>query len=276
MWWGGASAPARLLIGATPALLLACAACWSAAEVPPDRRTLLALTSGFGLGVLFLACLAPRALHNRPDGESGLLRLLIPVLDADRFFPGFTFGETRPWVAAVWGAIVVAAVLRPRAAPLLTALCLALVAAVPVRPLLDPFASTLRVLESWTDHRRGFGGEENEMSFRLSVPLGRAPWELRPGVSMFSPRFSLPRGAWKMTISSRTKPAPDVLNVAQVALVNENGELVPLAAAVLRVGEPMTLQTFLLAKSERFLRLRGDGLQAETEVVSVTLTPTPR
>ena len=276
MWWGGASAPARFLIAATPALILAGGACWHASEKQPDRRALLAATSGFGLGLLFLACQAPRALHNRSDGESGLLRLLTPMLDADRFFPGFVSETTEVGIAALWGAVVIGAMIRPKLGLWLAVLPLALASVGSSKPLLDPFVSSLRALESWNDHRRTFGDQDSETAFSLEIPLGGPPWELTPGVRLYSPRFSLPKGAWTMRVESRAEETPGTLNVARIALVGDDESAAPSAAATLKVGEGVTFENFMLEKNERRLHLRGDGLQSRTLVIKVRLTPRAR
>ena len=240
MWWGGASAPARFLTGAMPALLILCGACWHDAESRPARRGLLGAASGFGVGLLVLACLAPRALHNRSDGESGLLRLLAPVLDLDRFFPGFV-NASGPWFTS--------------------------------KPLLDPFSSSLRALESWGDQRRTFGGRDTEGAFALDIPLGAPSWDLKTGVLLYSPRFSLPKGSWTLSVESRAEDAPEALNIARIDLVGGDENAPPLAATVIRVGESVAVTNFELAQDERRLHVRGEGLQAKVTVWSVRLMP---
>src|SRR5262249_56832738 len=70
MWWGGACPPARFVIPALPALAMALA------PALRERRDAAAALAGVGLAIVALAAEAPRALHNRADGESGLLRYL--------------------------------------------------------------------------------------------------------------------------------------------------------------------------------------------------------
>ena len=271
MWWGGASAPARFLIAAVPALLVICGACWEDPQGPPGRRGGLSAASGFGMGLLWLACLAPRALHNRADGESGLLRLLSPVLDADRFFPGFVLGDGAILMAGLWGLALTTAMLRPRVGLWLAVAPFTFGAWGAPSPVLNPFASSLRALESWTDHRRTLGGEDSDLAFTLEIPLGGAPWDLTPGLRRYSPRFSLPEGAWTMQVDSRTPLTPDATNVARVALVGDAETSPPFTALTIRAGEGLGTAEFNLNRGERRVHVRGEGLQATTRVISVRL-----
>ena len=268
MWWGGASAPARFLIGSTPALLLLCGASW---EQSKDRRPALGAAAGFGLGLLWLACLAPRVLHNRSDGESGLLRLLAPVLDLDRFFPGFVTAAGWSWLAFVWAAVLAAALLRPRAGRWTAIVPFAFVTLGSPTPLLDPFASSLRALESWKDHRRTFGGSDTEAGFALDVPLGALGSDLTPGVRLYSPRFSLPDGAWTLRVESSSETGPDVLNVCRLSIVTDDESAPPLATTVLKIGDNLETTDFAVAKRENRVHLKGEGLQLKTRIRRVTL-----
>jgi len=273
MWWGGASAPARFLIGTMPILLLWCGAAFQHSE---ERRPWLGAFAGFGLGLLSLACLAPRALHNRADGESGLLRLLSPVLDLDRFFPGFVKTDGWTWLAFIWGAVLVAMVLRPNLGRWTTLLPLTLATLNASTPLLDPFASSLRALESWQDHRRTFGGRDSEAGFALEVPLGTLASELNPGVRLYSPRFSLPKGAWTLRVESLAETSPDVSNVGRLSLVTDDESAPPLASAVLKTGAHLVSTDFAIAERENRVHLMGEGLQLRTRIVKVTLVRVAR
>jgi len=272
MWWGGASAPARFVIGAIPALLLSCAASFQGAS---DRRAVLGAAGGFGLGLLTLACAAPRALHNRADGESGLLRLLSPTLDLDRFFPGFVTANDWTWFAALWAAVLVVMVVRPRAGIWAALVPLALVSFASPKPLLDPFAASLRVLESWNDRRRTFGGIDSETGFILDVPLGAVASDLTPGARLYSPRFSLPRGAWSLRVESRAETSPDASNVGRLSLVTDDENNAPLATTMLLSGENVSRADFVLQQGESRVHLKGEGLQLRTRIVRVTLARGP-
>jgi len=273
MWWGGASAPARFLIGATPVLLLWCGASWPESE---DRRPLMGGAAGFGLGLVWLACLAPRALHNRADGESGLLRLLSPVLDLDRFFPGFVKADGWTWLALTWAIVLVITILRPRAGRWALLLPLAIVILTSPAPLLDPFASSLRALESWKDHRKTFGGKDTESGFTLDVPLGALAADLTPGVRLYSPRFSLPDGAWTLRVESQAETSPEVSNVCRLSLVTDDESAPPLATVMLKAGDNLSRTDFALAERENRVHLKGEGLQLRTRIRKVVLVQVAR
>ena len=272
MWWGGASAPARFLIGALPALLILCAACF---EESKERRPVLGAAGGFSLGLLWLACLAPRALHNRADGESGLLRLLAPVLDLDRFFPGFVVPDGGFLLPGLWAIAVMAAIARPRRGHWVAAMPIAFAALTSAKPLLDPFPAALRALEGWDDHRRTLGGVDAKSAFSLDVPLGGSSWEVVPGVSFYSRRFSLPEGAWVLRVESRSEPTPDALNVARVSLVRDDEKDAPIAAVLVRVDETRAAAAFDLPQAERRLRVKSEGLQSRSTILRIRLTPRP-
>ena len=266
MWWGGASAPARFLVGAVPSLLLLCAAAWQAF---PERRSLLGAAGGFGAGLLLLASVAPRALHNRADGDSGLLRLLAPTLDVDRFFPGFIRPEGLGILSLLWGLALAVALFRPRASVWALALPFAYGTFTISRPLLDPFSSSLRVLESWDDHRRTFGGSDAESSFTLDIPLGSASETVTAGVERLSPRFSAPAGAWILRVTSSAEVTPDAINLARVSLIGEDDA--SLTSLIIKAGEEEAAVVFHLERDERRVRLRCEGLQSSARVVRATL-----
>ncbi|MEO8360267.1 MAG: hypothetical protein ABI672_09580 [Vicinamibacteria bacterium] len=273
MWWGGASAPARFLIGAMPAFLLLCAARWHAMADRSDQRVLLAVASGFGLGLIWLACLAPRALHNRNDGESGLLRLLTPVLDGDRFFPGFV-GHDRVWLALVWGLVIVGLAIRPRLGTVLACATIALASLTVAQPQLLPFPATLRVLESWDDHRRAFGGTDDSSAFHLDVPLGANSWQLEAGSEVYSSRFSLPAGSWTVRVESQSVFLPDALNVARVQVISDDDAETPLGSVLIEADKTLATTTLAIPLAERRVRIKAIGIQSRTAIRSVRLTPT--
>jgi hypothetical protein len=268
MWWGGAAAPARFLIGAVPALLLLGATSFHRS---PDRRALLGAAAGFGLGLLVLACLAPRALHNRPDGESGLLRLLAPTLDLDRFFPGFVTAVGFPPLAFLWAMVLVVLTVRPRVFGWASLIPLALASASSAKPLLDPFTAPLRVLESWNDRRRSFGGRDEEAAFRLDVPLGAAASDLTPGVKLYSPRFSLPMGRWRLRVESSAQTSPDASNLGRLSLVTDDESNAPLAATVLLSGENVSQAEFELPRAQSRVHVKAEGVQLRARILRVTL-----
>jgi hypothetical protein len=275
MWWGGASAPARFLIGAAPALLFFCGALWNN---PPrsHTRAILAAAGGFGAGLVLLACMAPRALHNRADGESGLLRLLSPVTGVDRFFPGFVDEGTSLLPAVLWGATLIAAVIRPIVALIPVTALVALTSYGSNLPFLDPFKASLRTLEAWDDHRRSFGGSDRADAFLLDIPLGESAWDLTPGERLYSPRFSLPPGEWTLHVAFRATPTPDAHNVGRLSIIGDDEGITPFASTILTVDVNAATERLALDTHQRRLRVRADGLQSRVRILSVTLRPTGR
>ena len=137
--------------------------------------------------------------------------------------------------------------------------------------MLDPFAASLRALESWDDRRTTFGGRDTEAGFALEVPLGPLAADLVPGVELYSPRFSLPKGLWTLQTESRTEAFPDVLNVGRVSLVTADENLPPLATLVIEIGAPLSRKDFGLVERENRVHLKGEGLQLKTRILKVTL-----
>lgn len=273
MWWGGASPPARFLIGAMPALLLLCAASWSQGE-RDHRRALLTAASGFGFGLLWLACLAPRALHNRSDGSSGLLRLLAPTLRVDELTPGFVSGGSF-WIAALWAVMLIAAMARPRIGLWLAPPAITLAVGLAGTPLLDPFPAALRLLESWSDHRLVVGGRDDRSAFELEIPLGAPSWSLTAGDRQYSPRFSLPAGKWRMRVASRSENTPDALNLARISIEGRDVNAPSLATSMIRADESVSVTDFDIEDYQQRVNLRADGYQSRTTVLSVRLNPRP-
>jgi hypothetical protein len=276
MWWGGASAPARFLISATPAMLLLSAARFTDETASKHTRSLLTASAGFGAGLLWLACLAPRALHNRSDGESGLLRLITPAFDLDRFFPGFVAGSGYDnALALLWLTVMGVALVRPRHAMWLSVAPFAVGSLIPAAPALDPFAASLRVLESWHDRRQAFvpDDEDDEKRFELEIPRGATPWNLGEGVKLYSPRFSLPAGEWKLILKSSTEPKDGVLNVARASLVSGDESRGAFASTLIELGRDTAEVSFRLAAPEQRLHLKLEGLQWSVFVHDARLRP---
>jgi len=225
---------------------------------------------GFGAGLLFLACLAPRALHNRSDGESGLLRLLSPILDMDRFFPSFV-GEASVWLALLWGVILAALWIRPRVGAVAACIFVLAAALATPTPLLNPFSSSLGLLEAWNDSRRSFGGVDSESAFSLNLPLGDSPWELSAGGRAYSPRFSLPKGEWTLLVESQTDAGPNVLNAARVSVRGSDDHA--FASAAIRIGEPVATASFVLDSHQQRLNAWGEGFQGRAAILAIRLQP---
>jgi hypothetical protein len=236
MWWGGASPPARFTIAATPVVALLAWSCRGS-----RAAVLLAPLAGFGAGVLSLALEAPRTLHNRPDGESGLLRRIAPALNLD------------PWLPSL---------LPParRTSP---------------AELVDPLGAGARLLAAWDDSRRTFGGDDRRDAFVLPVPLGGAAseWSLSAGTEAASPRFALPPGAWTIDFETEAAAEEGVLNVGDLRITNDDGA--SLARGVVRVGERTVRVTLEVGDRDRRLRIVARGLQSRFVVLRAWARPAP-
>ena len=137
--------------------------------------------------------------------------------------------------------------------------------------LLLGVAASLRVLESWNDRRTTFGGSDTEAGFALEVPLGPLAADLVPGVELYSPRFSLPKGLWTLRTESRTEPGSNALKVCRLSLVTADENLPPLATLVIEINAPLSQKDFDVAERENRVHLKGEGLQLRTRILRVTL-----
>lgn len=232
MWWAGASPPARFTIGATPVLALLVAPI-----VATRARAVVAGLIGFGIGVLALACMAPRALHNRPDGDSGLLRLVAPTLNGDQLLPTFVPSAMRD----------------------------------DARPLVDSFASTLRLLDSWNENRVRFRGDERIETFSLEIPSGTDDFQVDGSVADTSPRFSLPQGRWQLEVEYDAVATPNASNTAVISLIRDDESQI----VSLQLGAPASHQTTAFdIGEERRVRMRLQGVQSKTILRRAVLRPT--
>ncbi len=168
MWWGGSCPPARFLVPALPALALLLAPAW---RLLP--RVFAALF-GLGLGVVGVAAVQPRALHNRADGESALLRVLAPGLRLDRALPSMV-GSSPIW--------------DPRTAF-----------------EIDVRGAALRVLWLWD----GANVKSASGRFRpegVVIPLLEdGPWTLGAAETRATPRVALPPGSYEVRVRGELLP----------------------------------------------------------------------
>ncbi len=168
MWWGGSCPPGRFLVPALPALALLLAPAWL------RKPRLFAALFGLGLGVLAVAALQPRALHNRADGESALWRVIAPGLRLGRALPSFV-GSSPAW--------------QPRAAF-----------------EIDVRGAALRALWLWD----GANARSASGSFRpeaVVIPLlDNGPWALAASETRGTPRVALPPGSYEVHASGELQP----------------------------------------------------------------------
>ena len=268
MWWGGACPPARFVVPALPALALAVAA---ALRVRPAPAAALA---GAGLAVVALAVGAPRAIHNRTDGESALLRFLAPALDLDASLPSFVPEPTAASLVLAGSLLAVASLAWMRGLRGLVAGAAAYaVVALPLRgrPLIDPRGAPQQLIAAWEPAglwpRGGLPKPD-----RLFVPLDLpgAPWRLGPSEWRASRREDLPPGLYRIDVAGHTLAAATGMNVARLELAARD---LPLDQTYLREGAPDPSFTLLLPVGARGLRLSAIGVQAGALVTDARVVP---
>jgi hypothetical protein len=268
MWWGGSCPPARFLVPALPALAVATA---PALRVRPGAAAALA---GAGLAVVALAIGAPRAIHNRTDGESALLRFLAPALDLDASLPSFVPEGTAASVVLALSLLAVAGLawawgLRGLVAGLAAYTILA--APLRGRPLIDPRGAPQQLLAAWEPARlRAPGGPPKPNRLFVPLDLPGAPWTLAPADWRASRRDDLPPGFYRIDVAARAVGAPAGTNVARVELTARD---LLLEQTYLRAGEPDPSLLLVLPVGARGLRLSVTGAQAGAVVSGARAVP---
>jgi hypothetical protein len=267
MWWGGACPPARFVVPALPALALALAPALHA------RRDAAAALGGIGLALVAVAADAPRALHNRADGESALLRVLAPALDLDGLLPSFVLGGPQaPLLALSLAAAATLALWRGWRGLMVGALgYAALAAGLRTEPLIDRRLATLDLLEAWEPRRlAGPMGPPALEDLRVPLDLRSAPWQVRERDVLTSRRIDVPPGSYRLEVVGRALAAERGARVARLDLVA--GELA-LGSAYLQEGEAAPLLPLLLPAGARRLALVASGVQGTALVEEARLVP---
>ncbi len=231
MWWGGACPPARFLVPAMPALALLLAPALA------RRPRLSAGLFGLGIGVILVASSAPRALHNRGDGESALLRVLAPALRLDRALPSFV-GARIEWDPLTAGD-------------------------------LDPRGAALRALEDWD------GANVKSAAGRLApeslvIPLLEGPpWRLAMEEIRGTPRVALPAGFYEVGVRGGFEPGATGAAV-RVVITREEREL---ARGLLGDAEPELVIGVDLATGARRFEVWATGLRDAATIAAIELRP---
>ncbi len=265
MWWGGACAPARFVIPALPALALCLAP-----AVRARPRTAGAL-AGIGLAIVAVAADAPRALHNRADGDSGLLRVLAPPLDLAGSLPSFALGPHAVLLALTGAAAVALAWGGGRRGAAVGAVAYACVAGgTRDAPLVHPQRASLEALALW-DGGNVAGGSGPLALRSISVPLDlrQAPWRLREQDVRNSDRLDLPPGSYRMDVTGRALELPAGSRATRLELVS--GDLL-LERAFLEGDRGASFPVFLPAGARR-LMLTAVGVQGLGVVDAARLVP---
>jgi hypothetical protein len=265
MWWGGSCPPARFVVPALPALALCLAV---AIE---RRRELSAALFGVGLAVLALAAAAPRALHNRADGESALLRHLAPALDLDSSLPSYVVasGSGPLLTATAAGAAALLWLLGGRGLLAGAIGYAAIAGALRQRPLVDPQAAALELLSRWDEtNLRGTPLQLGSLSVPIELP--QAPWSFEPDEIRNARALDLPPGVYDVKIEGRVIEALRTARVVRLDLVA--GELL-LERRYLREDLALAPIELVLPAGARRLVLTGVGIQGKGLVERAAIVP---
>lgn len=105
-WWGGDSAPARLLVVVVPVLALALGVTWATSGVGLRRVLVAALAVSVTLTALMARLDGGAHAYSVPDGQRSVFQVLSPAVDLSAalpslFRPGASLGSEWP-VAVVW------------------------------------------------------------------------------------------------------------------------------------------------------------------------------
>ncbi len=231
MWWGGSCPPGRFLVPALPALALIAA---------PGLRRFPRLASGlfgFGAAVVAVAALEPRALHNRADGESALLRVAAPALRLDQALPSLV-GEAIAW--------------NPGAAL-----------------GIDPRGAALVALREWdgTNVKSAAGALRPE---RLEIPLIEgAPWRLAKEETRGTGRVALPPGSYEVRVRGEVEPSLRGRLVSLVVTLDERDA----ARAFFGSDEPAPSIALDLPAGARRVEVWATGVRPGAALTSITVAP---
>ncbi len=264
MWWGGASPPGRFVVPALPALAV------FAAAAAQRRGEAAAGLLGVGAAVVAVAAAAPRALHNRGDGESALLGFLSPVLDLDGRLPSLVVDPERGIVLSLclFAALAMAWHFRVRGL-LAGAVGYALVStSLAAGPLLDPRGATLQLLRTWRAPKWSATAAPPHLAdLSLPVDLPDAPWVIAAGEVRYTRRFELPAGGYRLTAA----PRPVVPGAARAFIRVVAGDHA-LADAEWRPGAPVGIEV-TIGSEHRRLQVTAGGLEGRIRIASMRLIP---
>jgi hypothetical protein len=266
MWWGGACPPARFVVPALPALALLLAPALRA------HRAAAGVLLGLGLGLVALAADLPRALHNRPDGEIGLLRVLTPTLNLDGLLPSFVLGGGAVLLAVSLLAVLALALWRGWRGLLAGALAYGLLAsALHERPWLDAGGATLRLLEAWDETRLWSpSGPPSLTSLAVPLDLRRGFGAVRPGDRPVSGRLDLPPGSYRVEVRSQVLDAAPHTKTTRLDLVAGEVLLEREYVEADRAGRTFPL---LLPVGVRRMVLEAIGVQGSVAIDDVRVVP---
>ena len=270
MWWGGACPPGRFVVPSLPALALFVGA------VAVRRHEVTAALCGVGAAILALAAWAPRALHNRGDGESALLRFLAPALDLDSRLPSLILANGASILLLLCLVAVLTLAWRyTRYGSLGGVVGYAAVATlVAGTPILDGRGATQQLLSLWWQPRLTVGTTPPPALRDLSLPLDLpdAPWVLAKGDERHSRRFELPAGVYRLEADLRRETGGAATLRAQFFA----GDAV-LAAGDWKIGAGSSNVTAALdatvAEGTRRLQVSVAAIDGRSRIAALRLIP---
>ncbi len=267
MWWGGSCPPARFVVPALPALALL------VAFAIPRRPGLFGALALVGLAFTAIAALAPRAIHNRADGESGMLRFLSPALNLDDGLPSFVVEQpAAPLLAlSLLAAFALAWRYGPRGALSGAAACALLASGLRATPLLDQPAAALNLMFAWdTTNMVSLGRPLTPSAVEAALDLPLAPWTFAADELRSTRPFDLPPGRYTVDIRARVTEAARTARVVKLDLAS--GDLL-FERRYLREDQPLQPIDLSLPAGARRLTLSGRGFQGHGVVEAVALRP---
>jgi len=228
MWWGGSCPPGRFLVPALPSFALLLAPAWRRAP------RLLAALLGFGAGVVSIAILQPRALHNRADGDSALLRVVAPTVHLERALPSFVGAKP------AWGPATAADIDRRSAA---------------LRALLHWDGGNVRSAAGRLDPRA------------LAIPLLDTPWPLGRDETRSTPRIGLPPGDYEVRVRGESRATGRLVRL----VVTLDGD--DLARAFFGSEERAPVIVLELARGARKLEVWATGIRPGATLTALEVVP---
>jgi hypothetical protein len=267
MWWGGTCPPARFLVPCLPALAVLVAL---AAE---RRPALAAALIGAGLGVVVLAAEAPRALHNRADGESALLRVMARGLDLDRFLPSFVLEEPTALLLSVSLLAVFALAWLAGGRGLLAGVIGYAALVLGLRPgtSLDPRGATMALIDGYDDRALvAVSGPVQPETLRVPLVLPDAPWSFTEGVVRRSRPLDLPAGRYHIEAEGVIVEALPTAHVVRLDLLADEERI---GRTYLEDKRPPPSFDVDLRAGARRLVIEATGIQGTGRISAATVTP---